>query len=74
MAIKTENMKALTPSNKKVGQETPAGRKDGYQEGVQVETLHQEPVEVRHDAVLEEYQAELAANLEPETAREHASW
>lgn len=40
---------------------------------MQVETLHQEPVEVRHDTVLEEHQAELAADLEPGTARECAS-
>lgn len=71
---KDEEYETLTPSNQEVGQEAPAGRKDGHQEGVQVEPLHQKPVEVSHDTVLEEHQAEFAADLEPETARECASW
>jgi hypothetical protein len=36
---------------------------------VQVQSLYEEPVEVRHDAVLEEHQGELAADLEPQTRK-----
>lgn len=42
----------------------PAVGEDGHQEGVEVQPLHQEPVEVGHDAVLEEDQAQLAAHLD----------
>lgn len=66
----------LTPSNQEIGQEAAAGREHGHQQGVQVQPLHQQPEEVGHGAVLEEHQAQLAANLEQENVAplESSSW
>lgn len=62
----------LTPSNQEIGRETSAGGEYGHEEGVEVQPLRQEPVEVRHNAILEEHQAHLAADLHVrDTARGH---
>lgn len=59
----------LTPTNQHADGEADAAGPDDQQQHVQVQTLHQQPEEVRHDEIVEENQAGLTTHLEQKSGR-----
>lgn len=53
-----------TPANKQVDDKAAVLREDYDEQGVEVQTLNQQPKEVGHDEVLEKHQTDFTSRLE----------